>query len=311
MRIVVTSAAILWSFCGAGLGSVVNASPPPESAQTICERMGGRVVQEKGSREEPPGRMVGYTFVNGNAYYCFDPDDPAYLARKATAQKVQDDAARKLQAEAKHQSEVEAAASAEQSCIESGHLSVCLALPKEAAKACLLHCIDGHDAVLRKTVEGEQEACESRFVGADGHGKFGCSFPGAIPNVDEAKIEADFEAAASAHDGTALDDVARRSDGQFFESSRATCTKTCNERGANLVAAPKQGPALVTSYKHCMVSSDSTREARKLDAYEQTLYCDYLHKADVRCRTTNRCDWLEGYSDLRCTYDSPGIGRCQ
>ena len=57
-----------------------------------------------------------------------------------------------------------------------------------------------------------------------------------------------------------------------------------------------------------MVSADSTMEARKLAAYEETLYCAYITKADTRCREASKCDWVEGFSTLVCTYDTPGRG---
>jgi hypothetical protein len=56
-----------------------------------------------------------------------------------------------------------------------------------------------------------------------------------------------------------------------------------------------------------MVSADSTREARKLAAFERELYCGYLARANTRCRAANRCDWIEEHLDVGCTYVSPGI----
>jgi hypothetical protein len=54
-----------------------------------------------------------------------------------------------------------------------------------------------------------------------------------------------------------------------------------------------------------MVAADSSLEARRAQAYESTLYKEFLEKADSKCRAGSRCDWLEGFSTFRCTYDTP------
>jgi len=83
------------------------------------------------------------------------------------------------------------------------------------------------------------------------------------------------------------------------------CTTICNERVRNGLRAEKEAPDLVRKFKFCMVAADSTLEARKLEAYEGTLYREYIGRAEQKCRTTDRCEWLEQFSALRCTYDSP------
>jgi hypothetical protein len=81
----------------------------------------------------------------------------------------------------------------------------------------------------------------------------------------------------------------------------AACTATCNAHGR----VAKEGPGLVHAYKLCMVAADSSLEARRAQAYESTLYKEFLEKADSKCRAGSRCDWLEGFSTFRCTYDTP------
>ena len=84
------------------------------------------------------------------------------------------------------------------------------------------------------------------------------------------------------------------------------CTAICNEQGR----ATKDAPGMVTAYKRCMVDADSTAEARKLNVYERESLLRFLKKADARCRTSSRCDGVEGYTDLRCVYASPGVDVC-
>jgi hypothetical protein len=81
----------------------------------------------------------------------------------------------------------------------------------------------------------------------------------------------------------------------------AMCTAACNAHGR----ASKEAPGLVHAYKLCMVAADSTLEARRLQAFESTLYSEFLEHADSKCRASSRCDWLESFSTARCTYDSP------
>jgi hypothetical protein len=84
-------------------------------------------------------------------------------------------------------------------------------------------------------------------------------------------------------------------------------------RDAAYHADQQKADALVRGYKFCMVAADSTYEARKLNAYERTLYLEYLQRADARCRQKNRCDWAERITqtdpqlDTGCYYDSPGL----
>jgi hypothetical protein len=51
-----------------------------------------------------------------------------------------------------------------------------------------------------------------------------------------------------------------------------------------------------------MVAADSTALARKYQAYDADLYADLLSKANVACRATNRCDWVEKYGSIPCSY---------
>ena len=207
--------------------------------------------------------------------------------------------------------QVDAFLDAETSCIDFGKISDCARLPVEVFQTCVTRCISTRELKRDETVEQEQSSCESRFVEKGGHGNFACSIPGALSEVDAAKTQSEFNGAMQAHDGPALDATLKRADGSFLAKSQQTCTKACNERGPNLLAVRKQGPELVNAYKRCMMTADSTREARKLDAYEADLYCGYVQRADAKCRTADRCDWVEQYSNMVCNYASQGADRCR
>lgn len=99
-------------------------------------------------------------------------------------------------------------------------------------------------------------------------------------------------------------------DRSLATTMQTACTSGCKLVGPKALAAKAQGPTLVGNYKRCMVAADSTREARKLNAYEADLYCDYLRKADARCRDAGKCDVLERYTELRCEYASHGANAC-
>jgi hypothetical protein len=164
---------------------------------------------------------------------------------------------------------------------------------------------------MKRSADDEKSACIERFVDAKGKGRFSCALQGVpLKPENSAALEAEMKtalpAALKARNGSALDALTARSDAQFLTVLQGDCTKSCVERGPNALLALTQGPTLVNSYKRCMVQADSTREARKLQAYETDLYCEYLGKANDRCRSANKCDLVEGGSDLECTYVSPG-----
>jgi hypothetical protein len=202
---------------------------------------------------------------------------------------------------------------AERDCTSLGNASACVALPDlKLRQKCLSACLDAREKQAHAAVENEQAACELRFIEAKGRGKFACTLPDAAgAPVDASQVEAQVKAALQSKDGAALDEAMRTSAVQLAQVLQAACTKRCNERAPHVATAEKQAPGLVTGYKRCMVAADSTREARKLDAYEADLYCDYIRKADAKCRAASRCDWLEDYSVLECTYLSPGVEHCQ
>jgi hypothetical protein len=67
--------------------------------------------------------------------------------------------------------------------------------------------------------------------------------------------------------------------------------------------AAQQGNDLVLAYKRCMLATDGTMQAIRYRVHDTELYDDLMQKADARCRASNRCDWLEKYSeDLHCVY---------
>jgi hypothetical protein len=209
---------------------------------------------------------------------------------------------------------VAARVNAGRSCIQSGEVSICVMLPdQKVASACYSQCIDARETAMHTAADREQDACESRYIEAQGRGKATCTLPGAMEGIDldAATFNARMKAAILARDLDAIDALIKQSDGQFLWDLQTDCTKACNDRASKLLAIQKQGPAFVAAYKRCMVAADSTLEARKLAVNDTDLYCDYLQKADTRCRAANRCEWIEQLSDMRCTYASPDVGRCQ
>jgi hypothetical protein len=206
---------------------------------------------------------------------------------------------------------VRAFLSAEQTCFHLGQTSECLALVGDTAKnRCFLRCVDARETFAHSAASAEQAACESRYVQASGRGQIACSLPGASSAVDTATISQHLKQALSAADPGKIDVAIQESDAAFAFVLQKECTKKCLERGGDLLSVARQGPALIASYKRCMVAADSTPEARKLNAYETDLYCDYLAKAATRCRAAGRCDWVEKFSDQECSYVSPGVGVC-
>lgn len=201
---------------------------------------------------------------------------------------------------------------AEQTCVVTGSVSPCVALPNETdEKACFLRCTTVHEAAMNQSDEDEREACIGRYINANGKGRFACSLAGVpLKAENDAAVEAELKtalpAALKARDGATLDALVKRSDAQFLSILQTECTKRCLERAPNVLAVQKHGPSFVTAYKRCMVAADSTLEARKLNAYETDLYCDYITKANERCRASNKCDLVESNSDLECTYATPG-----
>lgn len=81
--------------------------------------------------------------------------------------------------------------------------------------------------------------------------------------------------------------------------AKAACSKECSEGRAALRVAE----GLVLSYKKCMLATDSTRQALTYRIHDSELYRNLMAKADERCRSANRCDWLEERTDdWRCSY---------
>jgi hypothetical protein len=100
-----------------------------------------------------------------------------------------------------------------------------------------------------------------------------------------------------------------RSATTVLASRLAECTQKCVADGPEAIItaresekADKEGPALALGYRRCMVAADSTPLARKYQAYDNALYSDLLSKAATKCRSANRCDWVEKYSKNICDY---------
>jgi hypothetical protein len=221
--------------------------------------------------------------------------------------------------------------------------SLCANEDATKARACLDGCIAAIDQRQQATAAAAQNSCESHL--AEGKGPVTCGLvtlshtvkkafePDTLLQVGRTPVLVDdFDTFMQRGDsllGRALDKVGGFGTALKFRQAledpktpwdkdtldaafaqviplvlqlrEAACTATCNERGR----AAKEAPGLVRAYKLCMVAADSTLEARRLQAYESTLYREFLEHADSKCRARSRCDWLEGFSTARCTYDSP------
>jgi hypothetical protein len=196
-------------------------------------------------------------------------------------------------------------------CTRDGETDGCISIedPSER-KSCIKRCFDEREKKAQQDAKTEQAECESRFVQSGGRTKLACSIPDATPGLDLTGIGRQLQEALAVGDSGKADAARQAADSWFAFQLQQDCTKHCAERGADLLAVARQGPALIQGYKRCMVAADSTPEARKLNAYETDLYCDYLVKAQTRCRAASRCDWVEKFSDQQCSYVSPGVGVC-
>jgi len=206
---------------------------------------------------------------------------------------------------------VAAYSSALGSCVDALKLSPCLAIENLHDRSqCLQQCVKQAADRANSVEQAEEARCIQAFVDAKGHALTTCRLAQAQEPVPSMPSSDEAMSAARAKDGPKLDELGARIDVVMSSEAQKSCSKRCADRAPNALQAAAQADRLVSSYKRCMVSADSTHEARKLNAYETDLYCDLLHKADVQCRSSSRCDWLEEYSDARCVYVSPGTGVC-
>lgn len=239
--------------------------------------------------------------------------------------------------------EVSAALAAAVNCAAEIRPSLCANDDATKARACLDACIAAVDQSQQSAATDAESSCESRL--SEGKGALACGLVTSPPTIKKAfgpdtlllfgrtpLLVDDFDTFMQGGDsllGRALDKVGGSGAALKFRQSlkdanapwdnatldaafarliplvlqlrEAACTTTCNEHGR----AAKEAPGLVHAYKLCMVAADSTLAARRLQAYESTLYSEFLEHADSKCRASSRCDWLESFSTARCTYDSP------
>lgn len=188
-------------------------------------------------------------------------------------------------------------------------LSSCIELPgDDLGKRCIRRCIRYREERLDQIELLAQHQCESDFVEREGHADLTCVLPGSDTlGASVEDLEGRFKKALADKDGEELDRLASIDATQTLARRGPDCTARCRARGPEILKAERDGPGLVKKYKRCMVSAGSTMKARKLPVYESDLYCDYLYSASDRCRSASRCDWLEEFSMLECTYASPGV----
>jgi|CZKU01.1.fsa_nt_gi hypothetical protein len=152
----------------------------------------------------------------------------------------------------------------------------------EQREHCVSTCKDVIDEGLERRFTNALKECVDRFVQANGRGTVACDV-GVSPSPDIAA--------------------------EMLSARTDQCSKTCAAESPKALAeanervrAETAAPALVLAYKRCMVVADSTALARKYQAYDSDLYADLLSRANAVCRGRNRCDWLEAYSAMACTY---------
>lgn len=222
--------------------------------------------------------------------------------------------ARHRRCTAQIQAQVQIRNTALETCSATGKYSACLGLSAKGLRDwCVSRCVRKRDATAKAAAQAAQDHCEARFVQSQGRGRFACTIAhadGSPAPADNSAAERNIEAMFKSGDPALMDKAAQRSDTLFANQLQAQCTQQCNERGPELLDVARKGPGLVRAYKRCMVAADSTRKARKLQAYETSLYCEHLARANARCRRKHRCDWVEEYSTLQCAYDSPGVSQC-
>lgn len=195
-------------------------------------------------------------------------------------------------------------------CAASKTLSTCMGAPKEESGACVEGCIRLQFADIQEASEQEQRTCIRRYIADAGRTPARCTLAGAVDPPPAAPSSAEVATAVRSGERLAVDALGDRLRARLLSLQQGSCTKACAHDAPLSLAAVRQAPALIAQYKRCMMTADSTREARKLAAYERDLYCDYLRKADGRCRDASKCDLLEEGSDQECRYASPGVGMC-
>jgi hypothetical protein len=164
-------------------------------------------------------------------------------------------------------------------------------------------CFDPNDAAFREARDGA--ATEAAAMKASNDVRIAAL----LQHEAEAQREAEEEAARRAAYAASPEGRAEAAAAAARDRAEAVAAAA---RDAAYEADLQKAEALVRGYKHCMVDADSTLEARKLHAYERTLYVEYLQAADARCRQKNRCDWAEKVThsnpelDTGCYYDTPG-----
>jgi len=80
------------------------------------------------------------------------------------------------------------------------------------------------------------------------------------------------------------------------------CSKTCSKEAPEFVRAKKAGAGLVANYKQCMSTVLNSAAARKMKGSDDAAYNDLFGRTDVRCRPLGRCDWVEKYTELQCSF---------
>jgi hypothetical protein len=131
----------------------------------------------------------------------------------------------------------------------------------------------------------------------------------ALAQADEQRAaEAERRAASSANAAAALEAI-RKADEATAKADKERAARAAayaaspegKAEAADLARRTEDGARIVRAYKVCMVAANSTREARRLQVYETSLYCEYIKRAADRCHAASQCDRLTDPEG--CVYD--------
>ncbi len=172
-------------------------------------------------------------------------------------------------------------------CATNMNYAACAAAPEQASEADKALCFRQCEETLKTKIEMLAENAIASCIEAAGEPKCGVELP-----------------------ATAADRYGRPVAGDVIAKSNKECAEACVLGRAEAVIAKRERPkaaaageSLVLSYKRCMLATDTGPEAEKYRRFDSALYRDLMTKTDARCRSANRCAWLEQYSETwRCKY---------
>lgn len=172
-------------------------------------------------------------------------------------------------------------------CAANMNYVACATAPEQASEADKALCYRQCEETLKIKIEMLAENAIASCIEAEGEPKCGVELP-----------------------ATAADRYGRPVASDVVAKSNKECAEACVLGRAKMVIAKREKPkaaaageSLVLGYKRCMLATDTGQEAEKYRRFDSVLYRDLMTKTNTRCRSANRCDWLEQYSEIwRCKY---------